>query len=213
MAACTIDLNLLEEYIVKFVATIEIPIGFEPYKNPETQGWDSYSQYLSVDVDAVFPVIDEIPATADEISITLPDGTEKIINCPNINIPAIYLRGPLFYNAVATGFHSAISINSEGVPVSDLTAFSESRPIQVDIPIMIACPGTQFLPSDIQNIVANCFDVSITKGQERVYTETGTEAIYDPVDPTEFLESIKTSGTQFIRIPYTIQLTPKTVQP
>ncbi len=207
--ACT--LYQTEQLTKKFVATIAIPLGFEIIGNGEDPTYP-YTTYLSLDKSAV-SVIEEtaiLPATVQVPDLSNPGQTLEV-PCET-KMRQFRLRGPLFYNSVVSGFVATDPLNptpvdpNDHVNIAAVTAFSSSKPVQIDDIIAYTC-----YECDLPDDVINGFEVTIEQGTEFIINNEGEQIPHTTLDPSNFFDELKGTATQVIYIPYTLALTPTVV--
>ena len=192
------------ELKIQFMATVRIPVGFKVNVNP-TEEQHKYQDYITIDRNALSVNIVEELRDAD---IDIPDFKNKGLTtkmaCKS-KIRVIKLVGPLFYNAIATGFiplASAQIDDKEGeVIISPATAFSSSGTMEIDFDLGYMCYECLFDPSQITG-----FKVTLTEGEPFVIAETGVETPYKPENPAEFLAVLDGKAEKVIHYPFTIVL-------
>ena len=190
------------ELKIQFMATVRIPVGFKVNVNP-TEEQHKYQDYITIDRNALSVNIVEELRDAD---IDIPDFKNKGLTtkmaCKS-KIRVIKLVGPLFYNAIATGFiplASAQIDDKEGeVIISPATAFSSSGTMEIDFDLGYMCYECLFDPGQITG-----FKVKLVEGEAFVITETGTKEPYNPAAPEAFLALLDGKGEKVIHYPFTI---------
>lgn len=205
--ACTLYKS--QKVIRKFVASIPIPLGFKILGNGDDPDYP-YTTFLTIDKNSV-KLVEEtaiLPAT-----VTVPDlnnpGQTVEVPCQT-QMRQFRLRGPLFYNSVASGFIAMDPLHPDEVTtevgeckVTDPTAFSSNKPIQIDDVIAYTCYECD-LPED----VFSGFNVKIEQSQEFIINNEGEKIPHTQIDPSNFFDELKGEYTQYIYIPYTLALEP-----
>ena len=193
----------------QFVATVTVPVGFCINSNPDEEQ-HKYQDYLTIDRNALeVNIVEEL----HDSDITIPDfenpGQTTKMTCQS-KIRVIKLVGPLFYNAIATGFvplASAQIDEEEGtVIVSPATAFSSSGTIEINFDLGYTCYECQFDTSQITG-----FKVTLVEGEAFLVTETGATIPYKIDTPEEFISYLDGKNTITIHYPFSIILSSEPV--
>ena len=202
--ACT--LYKAQKVIKKFVATITVPIGFQILGEGEDPTYP-YAAYLTLDKNSV-KLVEETTVLPATVQVRDLDNPGETIEVPcETQMRQFRLRGPLFYNSVVTGFVATNPLNPNPDENNNIapTAFSDSKPVQIDEVIAYTC-----YECDLQGDVFTGFNISIEQGTEFIINNEGEQIPHTPLDPSNFFAELKGADTQVIYIPYTLALEPVT---
>lgn len=207
MAICNV--SIANETLMNFTTSVEIPIGFAINPTPDNPGQE-YRSYLTLDKHAVEYTQEEqlFPAT---VTVPNPDnpGTSVTTECMT-RIRILKIAGPLFYNAIITGFIPLEHLNATGedVALNDPTAFTSSKTLEVNQLIGYSCYECE-MPENI----LDGFDIIIQKANEFVVDENGTITHYNESAPNEYYGVFDGKNMKTVHITFTIILRPKQTQP
>ncbi len=207
MGVCTIIKN--DKMTRSFVATVEIPVGFEMIKDGEDAKYP-YDDYISIDSSGLsVDVVEELYPS--KITIEDPNAKNKTFDmtCES-RVRCIKLVGPLFYNVVTSGFkpkHRADLDNPQAKAiVSPGTAFSTSGTTEINFRLGYACYECDYDPAWL----TGAYDITLTQDPEFIVTNVG-DLIHnrEGEEHANFMNALNGRNTVTINYPFHITLTSK----
>lgn len=185
-----------------FVATVVIPIGFKLVDNG-VDPVNPYQCYMSFDKNSI---ISTVAHQLFSSVITIPDldnpGQMTTIDCMS-KINEVTLTGPLFYNAIISGFEPVSALTPVTTSLSVVTAptaFSNSETIEVQRIVAYGCHECDF-PDNIMS----SFEISIVQHEEFLVNNHGNIIFNRPPSTQEFFDALKEGDvSQVIHIPFTL---------